>query len=434
MNNNLTKVSNTSDYWYYNDEKDKVWWFFKNFQNIDVVSEFYEKYHLLTIKYKILSCFNLSYVSNLSDFYKVSERKLVFPSLLFIKKGNKIKKEVIIDVNELYGLDHYEIANSSYHYNEPINIVEFGKKENNKYLNDIYIYIKSDVFFQSLFNRKTYRSVNDLIKINGIDNSELVYLNTPRFNSFFRDFKNLCFSYGAEFSYEIDIYETEDLVSPEGIFIDGEVIYYEDIVDMLDEEYRIVDLSINTDFSSKKVNNTKKIMLEEESELKEELEKIMTKNEGFESKDNIIFSMDYQETINQFIKDNNLRGWQQFYENFISNSFVMNNDEYLAYLQDIRCPFGFIGTASKIKKIYNIIEKLVPKNADKELIQTLAIICSGSFLEQRNIKCEKWLNSNEWLDFNNNEEFSIIDMLELYENANTYIKIKVMSMPIFKIF
>jgi hypothetical protein len=148
----------------------------------------------------------------------------------------------------------------------------------------------------------------------------------------------------------------------------------------------------------------------------------------------MIFSIDYQEKINQFIKDNNLRGWQQFYKNFVNNSFIMNNDEYLVYLQNIRCPFGFIGTASKIKETYKIIEKLVPKKADKELIQTLAIICSGNFLGQRKITCEEWLNSKKWVDFKKNEEFSIIDILGLYENANTYMKIKVMRMPIFKIF
>lgn len=88
-----------------------------------------------------------------------------------------------------------------------------------------------------------------MIKKYGVNNSELAYLNTPRFNSFFRDFKKLCLSYGGEFSYEIEIYETEDLVSPDGILINNEIIYYEDIVDMLDEKYRIVDLSIDTNFS-----------------------------------------------------------------------------------------------------------------------------------------------------------------------------------------
>lgn len=256
-------VHDTSRYWYYNDEEDKVWWFFNNFKIDSFFSEFYEKYYLLTKKYQILNTikdyrsndfFLDRKINNLSCFYNLNNSGLIFPTSLFTQVNYTIEKKNIIDVNKLLTLE--DVKNSSkylqYYFDEPIRIVEFGKKDNDMCINNIHIFIRNDVFFSSLFNTRTYSSEDVNVELNGINNSELAYLNTPRFNSFFRDFKKLCISYGAEFSYEIEIYETEDLVSPEGIFLDKEIIYYEDIVEMLDEQYQIVDLTIDTDFSKKK--------------------------------------------------------------------------------------------------------------------------------------------------------------------------------------
>lgn len=264
------KIENPSDYWYYHEEGDKVWWFFEDFERNNNSFEFYKKYYLLTKKYRILNPLIGYSINNLDTFKGMSEyinefvekdekfwlgyfyfsKKIneysIYPSTLFVKTSSEISKKNIIDVNKLNDFD--KLKDKNFNHDEVVYIAERGNKIDSQSINDIHIYIKNDVFFSFLYNRKTCQSYNELIKKNGVDNSCLAYLNTPRFNSFFRDFKKLCLSYGAKFSCEISVYETQDLVSPDGIFINGEIIYYEEIVDLLDEKYRIVDLSIDTDF------------------------------------------------------------------------------------------------------------------------------------------------------------------------------------------
>lgn len=234
---------------YWDHDKYKCWWNF-NWSNqrskehlLKFFKDFVFEYIKLTKKYKILiPIYNikLNNFTNLNQLYNDDQSgNFFYKCLLFT-----YNEDMHIELKEVNDVNKYD-ANS---IREPLYIWNrmFSDSENLPY---IYINISSDVFFPNLNNHKTWNSENESIKKNGIDNSELAYLNTPRFNSFFRDFKKLCISYGAEFSYEINVYDTEDLVSPDGIFLDEEIIYYEDIVDILDEKYRIVDLSINTDFS-----------------------------------------------------------------------------------------------------------------------------------------------------------------------------------------
>ncbi len=152
------------------------------------------------------------------------------------------------------------------------------------------------------------------------------------------------------------------------------------------------------------------------------------------TKASFTYNVVFQKKVNEFIQKNTLTGWSQFYQNFVEKSFVMDEEEYLKYLKSIRCPFGFIGSVSEIKKYFNKIKKLVPKKTEQNLIQTLAVICSRDFLTKRNLTLNEWLQTTKWIHSNTDEQFSIIDTIELFENANNYIKIKIMQMPIFKIF
>jgi len=83
------------------------------------------------------------------------------------------------------------------------------------------------LFFEKLRNKKT--NLN-------IDNLETANLNTPRFNSFLRDFIILCFEYGAT-DFEFDDLEYEN-ISEQGILFGNEIVYYEDIYDSLPEEHK----------------------------------------------------------------------------------------------------------------------------------------------------------------------------------------------------
>lgn len=95
------------------------------------------------------------------------------------------------------------------------------------------ISILSNIFYpylETAFMKDS--SLKDIV----IDNREIAYLNAPRFNSFLRDLKNLFHNkYGWEFNFEADKYTIERLkyLSEDGIMIDGEIIYQEDLGQVL---------------------------------------------------------------------------------------------------------------------------------------------------------------------------------------------------------
>lgn len=78
-----------------------------------------------------------------------------------------------------------------------------------------------------------------------VDNSELALLNTPRFNSFIRDFKDIAIKAGVSWYFESEHEE----VTEQGILLDGELIYYEDIEDLLEDKYKIENLYVDLDTS-----------------------------------------------------------------------------------------------------------------------------------------------------------------------------------------
>ncbi|WP_299624211.1 hypothetical protein [uncultured Tenacibaculum sp.] len=228
----------SSDFWHYDDERTIGWWHFKwdsqesKKELLKNLREFGSSYVDIVEKYKILVPFHeidINDVLNHSKFnlnrfyYKEKTKELIYPSVLFKGKGKEICKELVSNI---------DVSSS-----EPVYIWNrfFHDEINLPY---IYIQICNDVFFEHLQNDKTWRSDDLKLKNKGIDNSNLAYLNTPRLNSFFRDLKELCINYGAKFSFES--YGFDEWVSEDGIFIDREIVYYEDIVDILEDKYKIV--------------------------------------------------------------------------------------------------------------------------------------------------------------------------------------------------
>ncbi|MCO7224372.1 hypothetical protein [Pleionea sp. CnH1-48] len=218
---------------------------------------FFRKFHSLTKKYQILTPvvdfyleklnikdafehLNNGYLAtgefNLLDLYKgpfIKDR--AFPSTLFVKNKGKIEKKNIVDAPRLIEVE--DIGNESYSYfEEPLCLLHTK--------DCMALYIKSDVFLQEFWNKKLKYSSNSELHTHYVDNSDLAYLNTPRFNSFLRDFKKLMRSYGGTFSTDL----LTEYTSESGILLGNEVVYYEDIVELIDKSHQVVELSIDTDF------------------------------------------------------------------------------------------------------------------------------------------------------------------------------------------
>jgi len=168
--------------------------------------------------------------------------------------------------------------------------------------------------------------------------------------------------------------------------------------------------------------------------VKKSLEKSEVKGCTFETVDT---ALNYPNVNSQNInlkenfKNEDTASWNQFYNNFALKAFEMNDEEYLEYLKSIRCPFGFIGKASKIKQVYKDIEHF--KNIDNEVKIVASVIASGDLLQKENLSCDDWLKSLKWQDFKKEEKYSIMELAS-FENGNNHIKSKIMEMPIFKLF
>lgn len=162
--------------------------------------------------------------SNLMYFMYKYNTNLVYPSKLFTSINDKAPK-TIINIDPYTELE--EIEKVYLHYGGMPFRVELLKKETEI---KILCYLDNDIFNLSLENKKCRDFEYP------IDNSDLAYLNTPRLNSFLRELKKLCFEFGAnEFEFEnlglIDYSEN-------GVLFSKEIIYYEDIYDMLPEDHK----------------------------------------------------------------------------------------------------------------------------------------------------------------------------------------------------
>lgn len=253
----IIKVSDTSNFWKAYDNE--FWWFELHWNDENAKeqlsrnqAEFIYKYALITLKYGIL-------MPNFKDFDNLHERiakmlsscETVFPkewiplninrlyieggerlcsSILYIQKDYKIIADRIVNIELLR--NYQEVFKRSAFYGYPVDFC-FS-------INYIYLTVTNDVFFSKLWNSKTH--IDERTNGYYVDNSELVYLNATRLNSFLRDFKILCFEYGAT-SYVSEIYDGyyKNFFCEDGVLIDKEIILYEDIYDMLPENLKYKD-------------------------------------------------------------------------------------------------------------------------------------------------------------------------------------------------
>lgn len=270
-----------SDLWY-GEESDNVLWHIvwdgesctKLFEKTDY---FLEEYLKLTLKYQILVPAPLYYKNELGiddlieDYiipftneleergnlanlffvpifmlYNLSKLKPfmwdmgqeVFPSELFIfdEEGN-IMQKTITDVIALR-----DVRESDPRGTPPVRLNSTMAEQHFA----LHLAIESDCFFPALHgnNRKiqTIRERSGSLNPSITDNSELSYLNTPRLNSFLRDLLSLSRELGAAMTFENFVEpnpETPVFVNSNGVLIHNEVIYYEDVKEMLEPEYRL---------------------------------------------------------------------------------------------------------------------------------------------------------------------------------------------------
>jgi hypothetical protein len=162
----------------------------------------------------------------------------VFPTTLFVydKQGGIVSRSItdVLSLKTVYDEDPRGLP--------PVRIHNVMKKD----YYGLSIIIGSDCFYPelhpdnekvSMIERQTNQSKDEKV-----DNSELSYLNTPRFNSFLRDLFVLCEKFGGEVTFE-NFLESDPqkpfYVIAKGILIDGEVLYYEDVEDILEQAYKI---------------------------------------------------------------------------------------------------------------------------------------------------------------------------------------------------
>jgi hypothetical protein len=155
----------------------------------------------------------------------------MFPSLLFTDLEKQPDK--VICINPILKIEEIEGECISHSSSMPIKVgLDIGSKGI-----QLYYYLDNDLFNLFIDNKKTKRDPNIGGKGFWVDNSELAYLNTPRLNSFLRDLKKLCFQYGAT-EFEFENLGLKDF-SENGILFDNEIVYYEDIYDMLPSKHQI---------------------------------------------------------------------------------------------------------------------------------------------------------------------------------------------------
>ncbi|MFK7031009.1 hypothetical protein [Flavobacterium oreochromis] len=251
------KVNNPSAYWFDFEGELSIYYHIKWCGKIAVnklISNellFFQKYVTLCNKYGFAIPLNCD-ESNLVELYKQEKNKnevhgisawyfmfymykygeaLVYPSKLFTEVTDKSFKN-IVNIDPIFELQNLEDKNIS--FAPPVRI-ELREK-----LEEIVLtcYLDNDAFNSWIDNKKTKRDPNIGGKGCWVDNSDLAYLNTPRLNSFLRDLKKLCFECGAS-EFEFENLGLNDFCE-DGVMFDGKVVYYEDIVDLLEPYQRIV--------------------------------------------------------------------------------------------------------------------------------------------------------------------------------------------------
>jgi hypothetical protein len=191
---------------------------------------FIRDYVMIAEKYKIavpinaLNSLDIKPVT-LYSLYQVGVN-YYYPTYLFINSNDAIAQG-IISIDPLLSIENSSDKLNS-HGSIPVRIELLLRENKLKLL----CYLDNDIFNLELDNKKC-KNIDFFV-----DNSELAYLNTPRLNSFLRDLKKLCFAYGAT-GFEFENLGLNDFCE-DGVMFNGEVIYYEDVVDLLLPEHRIV--------------------------------------------------------------------------------------------------------------------------------------------------------------------------------------------------
>ena len=414
-----TKVKNPSIYWEH--EAVAAWGFYFNDINyiLNNLEFFLIDYISITLKYGINIPF-LAYNENIYD-----------PKIIVSKLLSKDEEDIykrwgrIIRGNYFnYDLKEHDIPCTMFITTETGNIQKkiFTKNNYGSFFNifstfnpkeenfSIYFSLTTNAFFDEIWSSRTYKD-----KLKGVDNSDLAYLNTTRLNSYIRALYTLFENYkvdNCEFSnfFDGNLNNRSKYFNEQFLKIKNEIVFYEDIFDILPIEHRY---TLFEDFSEiKKEKQKKAIQIDNK-------EKNTLKKNNF--KNNLIKNYNDVKTLS----------WDQFYTNFVVNSFNMSDEEYHEYLKSIKCPFGFIGKASKAKEEYKKIKDV--KNLEDEIKKVVSVIASGNSFKKKNTSLNEWLRSKKWQDFNSKMTFSILEIAS-FENGNNYIKTKIMEMPIFKIF
>lgn len=166
--------------------------------------------------------------------------RLLYPNFLFIPGGDKQHLQLITDIKDKKVIDSTKWEGDPYIY-----LNGSTGRYNNKILH-LYIVLHCDGILSTIHNRSMYDWREDNPKIHealmkyGVNNDDSYYLNTTRFNSFIRDICSLYSLIGVGMSFfSGDTAHPNDFESTiNGVKKGNEVIYYEDIYDMLPLEER----------------------------------------------------------------------------------------------------------------------------------------------------------------------------------------------------
>ncbi|MFT6337099.1 MAG: hypothetical protein ACJATI_003861 [Halioglobus sp.] len=190
---------------------------------------------------------NFESLSSLYEVCTLTKQKIKFNPLFLLYSSSKIRYPRFSNVIFYYD-NNYIIRKTIQHLVE--NSWPFDPNSNQSLLSNnlitgscigfspFQINIRSNFLFNKIEN-KFFNGTN-LKSINAIDNSVLARLNTPRFNSFLRSLKILLKD-SDKSSLTFVNSEHPDLIK-EGILLDGKLIYYEDIEDLLEDKYKIENL------------------------------------------------------------------------------------------------------------------------------------------------------------------------------------------------
>jgi len=226
-NRKIIKVENPANYWtnfgYDADVFYRFCWDGADSTNLFEVNELEILKHLAAIGRKYQLIVPIQEPENKGSFVQMYtiNGDYCFPSYLFTDV-QAIEPEAIVSIFPRVLLKDYK---PNYSTSDPIAV----RLYNFPNLWSISLRIVSDVFNDTLTEWPKRYEFN--FDGDSIDNAELAVLNTSRLNSFLRDLKQVCIQFGANDFY-VENSGMENYTE-KGVEIMGEVLYYEDIEDLL---------------------------------------------------------------------------------------------------------------------------------------------------------------------------------------------------------